>query len=181
MPQRSLTAPDQRFAPSYLEALREGYRLGDDPPLGAEAIGAIAEDVPAHIAGITRQGTLHRFPDGTWIPLSPFTLLWFVDDSREFLGALHIRHTLAHEYARTIAGHVRYGIRPSRRGQGLGTEMLELAKDHARGLGHQRLLVVCREANTASRRLIERCGGVFETTVLDPHGAGVKRRYWIEL
>jgi len=176
-----MTIPNERLASSYLEALREGYRLGDDPPLGADAIGAIAADVPAHIAAITRQGALHTFPDGTSIRLSPFTLLWFVEDGRKFLGALHLRYSLAHEYARTIAGHVRYGVRPSRQRQGLGAEMLELAKDHARGLGHQQLLVVCREANIASRRLIERCGGVFEGTVIDPHGAGVKRRYWITL
>jgi predicted acetyltransferase len=181
MPNLFLCAPDVRFATSYVKALSEGYHLGDDPPLGAEAIAVIAADIPAHLAAATRQGVLHRFPDGTSLPLSPFTLLWLVEDKREFLGSLHLRHVLANDYARLIAGHVRYGIRPSQRGQGFGTELLMLAKVEARALGLRRILLVCREDNTPSRRLIENCGGIFENVVLDPHGAGMKRRYWIDL
>jgi predicted acetyltransferase len=181
MATRSLHAPSERAAPSYLAALREGYRLGDDPPLDAAAIDTIAADIPAHLAQITRQGALHVFPDGSSAPLSPFTLFWFVENDTEFLGSFHLRHELANDYARRIAGHVRYGIRPSRRNHGLGTEMLTLAKPLARAMGHPRILVVCREANLASRRLIEKCGGILETTVEDPFGEGPKRRYWISL
>lgn len=181
MATRLLCSPDARLGLSYVAPLREGYRLGDDPPPDAAAISAIAADVAAHIAAATRQGVLHRFPDSTSVPLSPFTLLWFIEDDREFLGSLHLRHALSNEYARQIAGHVRYGIRPSRRGEGLGTELLTRAKDDARALGLSRLLLVCREDNAPSRKLIERCGGVLEDTVLDPYGAGSKLRYWIEL
>jgi predicted acetyltransferase len=181
MAQRSLSAPAELFAPSYIQALHEGYHLGDDPPFDNEAIAAIAADVPAHLAEITRQGRLHTFADGSAAPLSPFTLFWFIEHDDEFLGSLHLRHELANDYARLIAGHIRYGIRPSRRNQGLGTELLTVAKTEARTLGHHRLLVVCREANLASRRLIETCGGIYENTVLDPYGEGPKRRYWIPL
>jgi predicted acetyltransferase len=140
----------------------------------------IAADVPAHLAAATRQGVLHLFPDGSSLPLSPFTLLWLAQDEREFFGSLHLRHTLANDYARLIAGHVRYGIRPSQRGRGLGTELLTLAKLEARALRLHRILVVRREDNVSSRRLIEKCGGIFESIVLDPHGEGMKRRCWID-
>ena len=96
-------------------------------------------------------------------------------------GSLHLRHELANNYARLIAGHVRYGIRPSRRKQGLGTEMLTAARTKAHALGLRRILLVCREANLASQRLIEKCGGEFERAVLDPHGEGFKRRYWLQV
>jgi predicted acetyltransferase len=178
---RSLCAPASDFAASYIEALREGYHLGDDPPFGAEAIAAVAADFPAHLASITRQGALHFFPDGSSLPLSPFSLFWFIEDDGEFLGSLHLRHELANDYARLIAGHVRYGIRPSRRNEGLGTEMLTAVRAKAKALGLRRLLVVCREANVPSRRLIEKCGGAYEKTVLDPHGEGPKRRYWLAM
>jgi predicted acetyltransferase len=181
MVSRSLCAPSERFAGSDLAALREGYRLGDDPPLDPATIEAVAADVPAHLARITKQGALHVFPDGSSAPLSPFTLFWFIEDDKTFLGSFHLRHELANDYARRIAGHVRYGIRPSRQNQGLGTEMLTLARPLAQAAGHTRILVVCREANLASRRLIEKCGGVLESTVEDPFGEGPKRRYWIAL
>jgi len=176
MANRRLCTPDLIHAPSYLAALRESYRLGDDPPYDPTVVVA---DIPAHIAEITRQGRIHVFADGSSAPLSPFTLFWFIEAERAFIGSLHLRHELANDYARLIAGHVRYGIRPSRRNQGLGTEMLLATFCPAKALGHGRLLVVCREANIASRRLIEKCGGMYERTVLDPHGEGPKRRYWI--
>jgi predicted acetyltransferase len=181
MTQRSLQTPYAEFAASYIAALREGYQFGDDPPLGADAIDGIEAEFSAHLAAVTRQGALHVFADGSSLPLSPFSLFWFIEDGREFLGSLHLRHELANDYARLIAGHVRYGVRPSRRRQGIGTEMLTAARIHAQALGHPSILVVCRESNVASRLLIEKCGGVFERTVTDPYGEGPKRRYWITL
>jgi predicted acetyltransferase len=178
---RSLCAPAVYYAPSYIAALREEYHLGDDPALSPGAIDAISGDFAAHVDRANRQGTLHVFPDGSSAPLSPFSLFWFVENDSEFLGSLHLRHELANDYARVFAGHVRYGIRPIRRNQGLGTEMLRLAIPRARAIGHQRILVVCREGNMASRRLIEKCGGVLENIVEDPFGEGPKRRYWITL
>jgi predicted acetyltransferase len=57
----------------------------------------------------------------------------------------------------------------------------------ARAEGVERVLVTCNETNAGSRRVIEHCGGVFESLVfLDPEqrlgdddGNGV-RRYWFE-
>ena len=181
MTKRILCAPAMTFAPSYIEALHERYHLGDDPPYDSAALAAIAGDVPAHLAEITRQNRLHRFADGTSAPLSPFSLFWFIEGGCTFLGSLHVRHELANDYARLIAGHVRYGVRPSRWNQGLGTELLIAGLAEARAMGHRRILVVCRDSNVASRRLIERCGGVFENSVLDPYGEGLKRRYRIAL
>jgi predicted acetyltransferase len=181
MIQRLLCPPAPNFATSYVEALREGYRLGDDPPFDEATIAAIAADFPAHLAAITRQGVLHTVPGGSSAPISPFSLFWLIENGREFLGSVHLRHELTNDYARLIAGHVRYGIPPSRRNLGLGTEMLTAARSNAAALGQRRILVVCREANLPSRRLIEKCGGAFERSVLDPYGEGIKRRYWLEV
>jgi predicted acetyltransferase len=181
MPHRALLAPATSFAASYIEALREGHQLGDDPPFAPDAIAAVAADFPAHLTAITRQGVLHTFPDGSALPLSPFTLFWFIEDGATFLGSFYLRHELANDYARRFTGHVRYGVRPSRRQQGIGTAMLTAARVEAARFGFHRILVVCREANIASRRLIETCGGEFESAVEDPYGEGIKRRYWIAI
>lgn len=181
MVHRSLCAPAETFAASYIEALREGYHLGDDPPFDAGAIAGIAVDLPAHLAAITRQGVPHVFPDGSTTPLSPFILFWFIENGVTFLGSLHLRYELANDYARLITGHVRYGVRPSRRNQGIGREMLTLGKSAARAIGHHRIMLSCRDDNIPSRRVIETCGGILESIIMDPYGAGPMRRYWITL
>ena len=180
MAERSLRAPASVFAASYLEALREGYQFGSDLPLRQEAMDAIASDFPSHLAAITRQGGRRVFPDGSPV-LSPFSLFWLIEDQAKFLGALLMRHELANEHARLFGGHIRYGVRPSRRNEGIGTELLMAGLAEARGFGLGRVLVTCGEVNLSSRRLIEKCGGEFEKTVHGPRDVGLIRRYWIML
>ena len=181
MTQRSLCAPTSAYVASYVNALREGYQLGSDPPFNSEAIEAIAADFPAHLVATTRQDRQATFPNGSSGRVSPFSLFWFVEGEKEFLGSLHLRHELANDYARLFAGHIRYGIRPSRRNEGLGTEMLIAAMTEARVLGLSRILLTCSETNIPSRRLIENCGGAFEKAVYGPNDTGLIRRYWINI
>jgi RimJ/RimL family protein N-acetyltransferase len=52
-----------------------------------------------------------------------------------------------------------YWLGAPHRGQGYGTEMARALVDHAfDALGAQRIAVSCRVTNTASRRVIEKCG-----------------------
>jgi predicted acetyltransferase len=51
--------------------------------------------------------------------------------------------------------------------------------DEARGLGMDRVLIICAAGNIASVRTIERNGGVLDE-VRDT-GLGAVRRYWITL
>ena len=48
----------------------------------------------------------------------------------------------------------------------------------ARAEGVDRVLVTCDDDNVGSVRVIERCGGVFESVVTN-RGRGRTRRYWI--
>jgi len=48
-----------------------------------------------------------------------------------------------------------------------------------RGFGVQRVLVTCGENNAASRKVIEKCGGVLENIIDTEDGERV-RRYWLE-
>ena len=77
------------------------------------------------------------------------------------------------------AGHLGFGIRPSARRRGLATWAVTRMLDHARGLGLDRVLVVCAVDNVASSRTIEGCGGVFED--IRDTKFGPARRYWIDL
>jgi predicted acetyltransferase len=71
-------------------------------------------------------------------------------------------------------------VRPAFRGRGYATAILGESLRVARALGLTRVLLICDDANIASRRTIESCGGVLER--VDTSGeASPTRRYWIDL
>jgi hypothetical protein len=84
MTKRSLCVPTSAYVASYVNALREGYQMGSDPPLNSEAIEAIATDFPAHLVEITRQDRRITFSNGSSGLISPFSLFWFVEGEKEF-------------------------------------------------------------------------------------------------
>lgn len=94
-----------------------------------------------------------------------------VDVAEKLVGRVSVRHRLNEQLLRE-GGHIGFGIRPAYRGRGYATEALRQALVVARSLGVDEALLTCDDANTASARTIERCGGVLE---------GVRegvRRYW---
>ena len=105
--------------------------------------------------------------------------LWLLEDpSGSVFGAVAIRHYL-NETNLLDGGHIAYGIAPAFRGQGLGTAALRLALHQAGQMGIRRALITCDEDNLASRRVIERCGGVLENQTEDEDGVPI-RRYWAD-
>jgi predicted acetyltransferase len=104
----------------------------------------------------------------------PTTSLWWVDDDA-FLGRLSIRHRLAPGRAGLRNGHIGYEVRPSARRQGHATAMLAASLPYARRLGLPSVLLTCDDDNEASRRTIERNGGVPDDPIDE------KLRYWIKL
>lgn len=146
----------------------------------------------AHLAGFS----VHRFEDvdlasdagfATWLRqmernvtdpddgFVPATVFWIVDDAEpdRVLGSLQLRHEL-NDFLFEQGGHIGYGVRPSARGRGVATAALAASVAYAGSeLGLDRVLVTCDTDNDASRRTIERGGGVLEDI------RGDKRRYWI--
>ena len=101
-------------------------------------------------------------------------------DKNAFIGRLSLRHEL-NEFLLKIGGHIGYEIRPSRRKQGYGTEILRLGLEKAKELGLHRVLVTCDEDNIGSKKIIEHNGGKFENSI-EIDGDKVKKlRYWIDL
>lgn len=96
----------------------------------------------------------------------------------EIAGRLSVRFEL-NEYLAETGGHIGYAVRAAYRGRGYATAMLREALRICAARGMTRALVTCHADNAASRKVIERCGGVFERTSVDPgHSAGM-RRYWV--
>ncbi|WNI15485.1 GNAT family N-acetyltransferase [Actinacidiphila sp. ITFR-21] len=99
------------------------------------------------------------------------TNLWWTE-GEEFLGRIAVRHTLT-TFLREFGGHIGYDMRPSARRRGHATAMLRAALPYAAALGIDPALLTCDTGNTASRKVIQACGGVFE----DEHGG--KLRFWV--
>jgi predicted acetyltransferase len=101
---------------------------------------------------------------------------WLIERER-VLGGIALRYGDS-DFVR-LAGHLGYGIRPSERRRGLASWAVGRMLDEARGLGLDRLLIVCAVDNVASARTIGCCGGVVEG--IRDTAFGPSRRYWIDL
>ena len=99
-------------------------------------------------------------------------------DADRVVGAVNIRHSL-NEKLLAHGGHIGDGVRPSMRGQGIGTKMIARALEVCRTLGIDRVLMTCDKSNVASARTIIKNGGVLENEVVDE--GEVVQRYWIDL
>ena len=110
-----------------------------------------------------------------WVPASTYFLL---DDEGKIYGAVNIRHSLT-EKLRIEGGHVGYGIKPSARNQGHGTEILRLAMDKVRELGIKRVLITCDKKNPHSARIITKNGGKLDSEIEKDNKT--VQRYWIHL
>lgn len=95
----------------------------------------------------------------------------------QIVGRVSIRHRL-NEYLQQKGGHIGYGIRPEFRRRGFATEILLGALEIASALGIEKALVTCDDANIASSRVIEKCGGVLEN-IVELDDGGKLRRYWV--
>jgi predicted acetyltransferase len=107
----------------------------------------------------------------------PATLLVAEIDG-ELVGRAHLRHHLD-ERLRDEGGHVGFGVVPWARGRGHATRILRACLPRLANLGVSQALVTSSEDNLASRRVIERCGGVLADTV-PRDGGGRTCRYRLE-
>lgn len=101
----------------------------------------------------------------------PSTTLWWVEGD-EYLGRIAIRHRLTPRL-REVGGHIGYDVRPTARRRGHATAMLHAALPVANSLGIPSALLTCDVDNVASRKVIERNGGVVEDR------RGDKLRFWV--
>jgi predicted acetyltransferase len=173
-----LSRPTVRVHRSFLAAMAEFRAEGRGDPADATMVGWEMRRFGADWASPPAFGEyvdwlrsqVHEDaprPDGH----VPSTTLWWVADD-EYLGRLAIRHRLT-PFLLEVAGHIGYDVRPTARRRGHATAMLRAALPLARGLGIDSALVTCDHRNTASRRVIEANGGVFEDQ------RGDKLRFWV--
>jgi predicted acetyltransferase len=170
----ALLTPDVKLKDSFLAAMAEFAdegRTGDGSGIGRdleqwsdrwETDDGFAAYVAEKVA--ERESVIYE----DWVLC---TNLWWVD-GQEYIGRMSIRHEL-NDWLREVGGHIGYDVRRSRRGEGHATAMLREALAVAHDLGIEQALLTCDDDNLASRKVIERNGGVLEDLRRG------KLRYWV--
>lgn len=105
---------------------------------------------------------------------------WLVNADNAIVGVIRIRHNIGTPFLSKEGGHIGYDVAPSYRGQGHGKSMLKQALPKACQLGIQKALITADEDNTASRTVIERNGGQFESLVQGQVFPYPIARYWVD-
>ena len=85
--------------------------------------------------------------------------IYFVNNKP--IGEVGIRTTL-NDFWCNKGSQIFYKIRKSERKKGYGTRMLELALIECRKLGFQKVRINCDDNNVASKKVIEKNGGVID-------------------
>lgn len=174
-PYMELLTPSRKYKDSFIEAVKE---FQTEKNSGGEryaelSVEELERDFDAYVEKEESHSLGQNLPEG----YVPETTYWLVDRD-EFIGRVSIRHQLT-EHLKQIGGHIGYDIRPTKRGQGYGNKILELALPKAKELGIQKALLTCDETNTNSRKIIEKNGGVLENKVPNPETGIGKLRFWI--
>jgi predicted acetyltransferase len=178
-----LVDPDPAYHRSFLAAADEFLAARQEPYAGITKLAAEESfrgvhftreglEDPAEFGRLVRYLIDDRLEETArpagWVPC---TAKWIVEGD-EYVGRVSLRHRLT-DALLTWGGHIGYGVRPSARGRGAATYALRAMLEVAAGRGIQRALVTCDVDNEASRRTIERNGGVYEDT------REGKLRYWL--
>jgi predicted acetyltransferase len=124
-----------------------------------------------------------EFAKGVHLPEGhvPCSFLFAFNEAGELVGRTSIRHDLT-DHLRKIGGHIGYAVVPKYRRRGYATEILKESLNFIK-LNFPELnkvLVTCDEQNIASKKTIEKNGGILEDIVVIPD-SGRKMRYWINI
>ena len=121
---------------------------------------------------------MERYRQGIDLPENRTrSALLAADVDGQLVGRASIRFEL-NDFLAFRGGHIGYDVISVFRRKGYATEILRQSIVIARNEGLTALLVTCDDSNVGSTKVIERCGGVLESTAVDEEGTSF-RRYWI--
>ncbi len=170
----SLVEPNldfQQTYASYVEEFRDRHET-----LVPFVIGIPYEAFEDYVAELLGYSQGVGIAEG-WVSHSTF---WLIDRNREIVAVSNVRHSLTPNLMRE-GGHIGYSVRPSRRGEGLGTAVLRESLQKARDLGLERVLITCGKENLRSARVIQRNHGQFDSEEFLEEREETVQRYWIDL
>ena len=159
-----LVRPDLMYFERYNDMMTEWNRSGTQ--IAPWFLGDPFPDVAAYARHVRMLDACRRT-----IPESPYAATdsyYAVDGEGRLVGAASLRLYLTEE-GLAAWGHIGYGVRPSERGKGTATAILRLMLGEAEKAHIREILLGAHETNAASRRVIEKSGGMLLNTVPDPN------------
>ena len=90
------------------------------------------------------------------------------------VGRLSVRYEL-NDFLRDFGGHLGYAVLPEFRRRGYAVEILKAGIALLASHGISPVLIAIRDDNLASLGVAERCGAVFESSVINPKGERMLR------
>ena len=181
-----LVWPSREYLASYVAALERGWSPNNlRPETAGEELAEIATDADAFLARLVERDVAGRqivLPDGTSVPKLPGYRRWMWDG--EFCGSIALRwQPGTNALPPNCLGHIGLSVVPWKQRRGYATRALsELLRDvPAEGLRY--VEVTTQPGNVASRRVIERNGGVLVEEFTKPaaYGGGAELRYRIDM
>ncbi|MCL2839437.1 MAG: GNAT family N-acetyltransferase [Defluviitaleaceae bacterium] len=117
-------------------------------------------------------------PSSTETPSTTYFTLRKSDN--KIIGSIQLRHHLTDELLKD-GGNIGYGIRPSERGKGYGTQQVALVLAQAKGIGLSKVMISCNKINRASAQVAINNGGILAGEGFDEDEKEVTEIYWIEV
>ena len=166
-----LVTPSRDLIAAYVDALDKGWSPDNlRPEARTEQFARIAADPDEFLSAKDdpeAQGGPVRLPDGTTAARLPSLRLWIVANG--FCGTIGLRWQPGTEALPPhCAGHIGYAVVPWRRREGLASAALLAFLPQARARGLRYVELTTDEGNVASRRVIEKAGGVLTGTAPPP-------------
>jgi len=176
------------YLSSYISALERGW--SPDNIRGAEAareqLEAIASNSEGFLSGLVARrptGEVITLPDGSQAPRLPGYRRWLWDS--EFCGSIGFRWQVGTSALPPyVLGHIGYAVVPWKQGLGYATEGLrQLLQEVGAAEGLEYVEITTDPDNIASRRVVERNGGVLVEQFIRPaaYGSTTALRYRITL
>ena len=163
---KALISLKDEFIAFANETESDGVHLGN--------IELIKTDLEKYLVNEENQSKGIGLPKG-WVSHTRF---WYALNGKRILGSIDLRHSLTPNLE-NFGGHIGYVIRPSERNKGYATSMLAKTVLEAKNLNLKKLLLTTASDNTASRKVIEKNGGILSAEKYSNLAGRMTTYYWI--
>ena len=171
------TTPDKKYKDTFLKGIEEFQKEKERlyPTVDALDISDLKNNFEKYLEKWDKESKSIDLEPGR----VPQTIYWLIVDG-VYTGQVSVRHHLNDNLLK-VGGNIGYGVVPSERRKGYGTELLRRALVECKEMGLDKVLVTCDENNVGSRKIIEKNGGVLENIVPTETDKPAKCRFWINL